>query len=72
MIPDYGQFIKFGLVGLLNNLICYLMYMILVAIGTHYILANIIGFSISVFNLCYWNNKYVFATEGKESGERRL
>lgn len=59
------QFIKFGLVGLLNNLICYLTYLILVAVGTHYILANIIGFSISVFNSYYWNNKYVFAMAGK-------
>lgn len=59
------QFIKFGFVGILNNLICYMSYLILVTIGTHYTLANIIGFSVSVFNSYYWNNKYVFVTEGK-------
>lgn len=59
------EFIKFGLVGILNNLICYVTYLILVAVEFHYILANIMGFSISVFNSYYWNNKYVFAIGGK-------
>lgn len=59
------QFIKFGLVGILNNIICYGVYLILFALGVHYTPANIIGFSVSVFNSYYWNNKYVFATEEK-------
>lgn len=59
------QFVKFGLVGVLNNLICYGTYLILVALGVHYTPANVIGFSVSVFNSYYWNNKYVFATGNK-------
>lgn len=59
------QFVKFGLVGVLNNLICYGTYLILAALGVHYTPANVIGFSVSVFNSYYWNNKYVFATENK-------
>lgn len=59
------QFIKFGMVGVLNNLICYIAYLILIKIGLHYTPANVIGFSVSVFNSYYWNNKYVFVTEGK-------
>lgn len=55
------QFIKFGLVGVSNNLISYGSYVLLVSIGMHYVLSNIIGFSISVFNAFYWNNKYVFS-----------
>ena len=55
------QFIKFGLVGVSNNLICYGTYVLLVSIGMHYVPSNIIGFSISVFNAFYWNNKYVFS-----------
>ena len=54
------QFIKFGLVGMVNNIISYGVYILLVSINMHYVLANIIGFSASVFNAYYWNNKYVF------------
>lgn len=59
------QFIKFGLVGVLNNLICYVIYIVLITLGMHYTPANIIGFSVSVFNSYYWNNKYVFVTDKK-------
>jgi len=34
----------------------------------HYLLANIIGFLVSVVNAFYWSNKYVFA---KGNGEYR-
>ncbi len=54
------QFIKFGLVGMLNSLISYGTYVFLVSIGMHYTASYIIGFSVSVFNSYYWNNKYVF------------
>ena len=56
----FFQFFKFALVGLLNTAISYGTYVILVNIGTHYVLANVLGFSLSVFNSYYWNNKYVF------------
>lgn len=59
------QFIQFGLVGILNNFICYVIYLVLIKMGMHYTAANIIGFSASVFNAHYWNNKYVFSSEKK-------
>ena len=59
------QFVQFGFVGIINNLICYVTYLILIALGMHYTPANIIGFSVSVINSYYWNNKYVFSTENK-------
>lgn len=59
------QFIKFGLVGFLNNAISYITYIVLVEFGLHYTPANIIGFTVSVLNSYYWNNKYVFATDGR-------
>lgn len=62
---SFLQFIKFGLVGVLNNLICYTVYLILITLGMYYILANVTGFTVSVFNSYYWNNKYVFAAENK-------
>lgn len=62
------QFVKFGLVGVSNTLISYVVYVILVFLGAHYLPASIIGFLISVVNAYYWNNKYVF--EQKEGEER--
>ncbi len=61
------QFIKFGIVGLVNNAIYYAVYLILVKLNMHYVAANIIAFTVSVFNSYYWNNKYVFKTEEKRT-----
>lgn len=57
------RFIKFGIVGLTNNLIYYAVYLLLLHMGIHYVIANIIGFTISVFNAYFWNNKYVFEAD---------
>ena len=54
------QFIKFGLVGVSNTLISLVIYYILVCFKCNYIVANTIGFIVSVLNAYYWNNKYVF------------
>lgn len=54
------QFIKFGLVGVSNTLICEGIYAVLLYFKMHYLLANLIGFAISVLNAYYWNNKFVF------------
>ena len=56
---------KFGLVGVLNNAICYVTYLLLIRVGIHYTLANFLGFSVSVFNSYYWNNIYVFISKVK-------
>ncbi len=61
------QFVKFGIVGISNTAISYGVYAILTYIGLQYIVANAIGFFVSVVNSFYWNNKYVF----KESKEKR-
>lgn len=57
------QFVKFGVVGIINNFICYFTYIFLLRLGMHYVPANILGFTVSVFNAYYWNNKYVFLTD---------
>ncbi len=57
----FCQFVKFGIVGILNTLISYIGYLILLYTGMHYLLANVVSFSISVVNSYYWNNNYVFA-----------
>lgn len=60
------QFVKFGIVGVSNTLISYIVYVILVTWGGHYLAASLLGFLISVINAFYWNNKYVFKAEKVE------
>lgn len=62
------QFIKFGLVGLLNTIISYAIYVIFVFCGFHYLIGSVAGFFVSVLNSYYWNSKYVF--EENENEER--
>jgi len=62
------QFIKFGIVGLSNTAISYIIYFLLVYFDLHYLIASIIAFFISVLNSFFWNNKYVFK---KEAGQKR-
>ena len=62
------QFIKFGIVGVSNTLIAYIAYSICVYVGIHYLIANAIGFFISVLNAYYWSDRFVFK---KGEGESR-
>lgn len=60
------QFVKFSLVGVLNTLISEGVYVIIVFLGGHYLVASIIGFALSVLNAYYWNSRYVFKEEKDE------
>lgn len=70
IISIINQFIKFGLVGILNTAISqgitYGIIFLFKHLGTNIsenVLvfgASFIGFMISVLNSYYWNNKYVF------------
>lgn len=62
------QFIKFGIVGISNTLIAYIVYSICVYIGIHYLIANALGFFISVLNAYFWSDRFVFK---KGEGESR-
>jgi len=65
------QFIRFGIVGVSNTLIALTIYYILLLIGVHYILSNVIAFAISVQNAYYWNRKYVFKqVKGSKKGRQ--
>lgn len=62
------QFIKFGIVGVSNTAVSYIVYWIGVNLGLFYLLASVLGFVVSVLNSFYWNNKYVFKSgTGKRS-----
>ena len=56
----FWQFIKYSIVGLSNTFISQVIYMLLDYFGMHYAPASFIGFSVSVINAYYWNQKYVF------------
>ena len=60
------QFIKFGIVGISNTLISYVVYVVLVGVHINYLLASIAGYIVSVLNSYYWNNKYVFKKQEDE------
>ena len=70
------QFIKFGLVGVSNTAVNYLIYagtlMLLERAGVwkeyDYLIATAVAFVLSVLWSFFWNNKYVFTVE---EGERR-
>lgn len=64
------QFVKFGIVGVSNTLISLAIYYILVYFNCNYIVANTLGFIISVLNAYYWNNKYVFKSKEEETGKK--
>ena len=68
MKSEICQFIKFGLVGISNTLVAYVTYSLCVYIGIHYLIANAIGFFISVLNAYYWSDRFVFK-KGKEKQE---
>jgi putative flippase GtrA len=71
---NFVQFFKFGVVGLSNTAISYLIYLLLVYLGLHYIVANVAAFVISVLNSFFWNHKFVFKDEtgGKRDIRRAL
>ena len=70
------QFVKFGIVGVTNTILSYVLYSFsLVGIrkvstgfGYDYLVATVIAFVLSVLWSFYWNNKKVFV---KEEGQKR-
>lgn len=60
------QFVKFGLVGVLNTLISEGGYAVLVYFNMHYIPASFISFSLSVVNAYFWNANFVFNENGEK------
>ncbi len=72
----FKEFLKFGLVGVSNTVISYVLYAV-VLLGLQkaslfpsvdYFIANVVSFVLSVAWSFYWNNKYVFTAE---EGEHR-
>lgn len=54
------QFIKFGIVGIINTLITVISFNILVFINVNYLVANCISYFLGVINSYLLNSKFVF------------
>ncbi|WP_196048921.1 GtrA family protein [Clostridium saudiense] len=66
---DLHRFIKFGLVGVLNTSINWIVFIILNMLGMYYIFSNIIAYSLSTLNSYIWNSKWVFKYSGDDVKE---
>ena len=64
------QFIKFGLVGVSNTAVNYIVYIIFYSLGVHYLIAQTLGFIISVLNAYYWGSRFVFKED--KTKEKRV
>ena len=72
------QFVKFGMVGLSNTVISYVIYVGALLMfqkndwleTVDYLIAQVIAFVLSVLWSFYWNNKYVFKQD--EDEERNI
>lgn len=63
------RFVKFGLVGVLNTAINWIIFILLNSLGIYYIISNIIAYTLSTINSYMWNSKWVFKYEGKNIKE---
>lgn len=76
VIDGFMQFVKFGIVGVSNTVISYVVYLAVLfsfqKMGwlpkADYFIANVLAFILSVLWSFYWNNKFVFK---QEEGEKR-
>ncbi len=62
------QFIKFGMVGLFNSVVNYMIYIWCIKAGLHYVLANLIGFFIVIF-IAFLLQRYIVFQE--ETGTKQ-
>lgn len=69
---NFMQFVRFGIVGLSNTVISYMIYVISLIIcqrlyvpdSIDYLIATVISFVLSVLWSFYWNSKFVFELDG--------
>jgi putative flippase GtrA len=59
-----GQFVRFGVVGVMNVAINAGFYALLVWLGAHYILASAVGTVLGILNSFVWSKFFVFRAKG--------
>ncbi|MDN3717482.1 GtrA family protein [Vibrio breoganii] len=53
---------KFGLFGILNSLLSYMVFSFLIYIGAYYLLASLLSFILGTISSYYLNSTYTFHT----------
>lgn len=65
------QFVKFGLVGVLNNVISLIVYYMVIFFSPEiYLVGNAMGFLVSTLNAYILNSKFVFSTGQRASNAK--
>jgi putative flippase GtrA len=59
-MPLVVQFVKFGIVGVSNTLIFFLVYTLLLKAGVWYVAASGVGFAVGAINGFLWNRRWTF------------
>lgn len=68
----FMQFVKFGVIGLSNTLLSYILNVIVLlilapfSVSWDYFAGNMVGFVLSVLWSFYWNNRFVFTVKDGE------
>lgn len=74
LVDSIVQFVKFGLVGVTNTVISYVLNVLVLAIlsplavSWDFVAGNAVAFVLSVLWSFYWNNRFVFSVQ---EGEKR-
>lgn len=67
------QIFKFGITGIINNIIALSVYYIVIFINPNfYLLGNILGFIISIFNAYIMNSKFVFKDKKENNSKKQI
>lgn len=78
MKRTFIQFIKFGIVGVSNTLVSYLLNLLCLVVldkydvAYDYVIANTVAFVLSVLWSFYWNEKFVFTENHDEYKSNKL
>jgi len=62
---SFTQLVRFGLVGVMNTLVDFCVYQLLVWLGTYYVLAQCISYACGLLNSYFFNSRWTFRQEKK-------
>ncbi len=61
-----NQFIKFGIIGILNTAVgLSIIFFCMKVIGISYVISNITGYTVGLINSFFWNRKWTFNSINK-------
>ena len=67
------QFVKFGITGVVNNVISLVVYYIVIFINSKwYLFGNILGFLVSILNAYFMNSRFVFKNKKENAPKKQI